>query len=60
MGIDRKGSVMIGGLLILFGSLSVGCLVVALFEQSREVRRLRGVCWDLMARNVELKNRKGM
>lgn len=51
---------MVGGLLILLGSLMVGCLVVALFEQSREVRRLRGVCWDLMARNVELKNRKGM
>ena len=39
---------MIGGLLILLGSLSVGCLVVALFEQSREVRRLRAVCADLV------------
>jgi len=51
---------MIGGLLILLGSLMVGCLVVVLFDQSREVRRLRGVCRDLMARNVELRNRKGM
>lgn len=32
---------MIGGLIVLLGSLSVGCLVVALWMQTMEVRRLR-------------------
>ena len=45
---------MIGGLLILLGSLMVGCLVVALYEQSREVRRLRGVCADLISANRKI------
>lgn len=48
---------MIGGLLILLGSFSVGCLVVVLFEQSREIRRLRGVCADLISVNKKI--RKG-
>lgn len=53
----QKGSVIVGTFMVLLGSFSVGCLVVVLFEQSKEIRRLRGVCADLISVNKKI--RKG-
>ena len=48
---------VLGTFMVLLGSFSVGCLVVVLFDQSREIRRLRGVCADLISVNNKI--RKG-
>jgi len=48
---------VLGTFMVLLGSFSVGCLVVVLFEQSKEIRRLRGVCTDLILFNKKI--RKG-